>query len=263
MEAAGVLFVRAHRAGSNSFEQASKWRVSATRSMFKAALAEAAGQYRLVQSARTVENLHWRRPAVRPNAPSATARFTSRRHRQSRHIEMQVLADEHGNTVYLGARCSLQRRHQKVLEEAPSPRSRSRHATPDGRGRRPRGKAANYTMRARFEFLVDQQKNFYFLEMNTRLQWSIPSPNWSQASIWCTCRSASPRERSCRSRKPTFHLRRPCHGMPHLRRRSRQQPLPQPRKDHAPDRAHRARNPPRHGMYEGWTRGPRLRSAPG
>jgi acetyl-CoA carboxylase biotin carboxylase subunit len=92
-----------------------------------------------------------------------------------RHIEMQILADEHGNTVWLGEReCSIQRRHQKVLEEAPSP-----IVDPDMR----RGmgevavkvaQAANYTNAGTIEFLVDQQKNFYFLEMNTRLQVEHP-----------------------------------------------------------------------------------------
>jgi acetyl-CoA carboxylase biotin carboxylase subunit len=88
---------------------------------------------------------------------------------------MQVMADEHGNTVYLGEReCSLQRRHQKVLEEAPSP-------IVDADMRRRMGeiavrvaRAANYTNAGTVEFLVDQEKNFYFLEMNTRLQVEHP-----------------------------------------------------------------------------------------
>ncbi len=92
-----------------------------------------------------------------------------------RHIEMQILADEHGNTVYLGEReCSIQRRHQKVLEESPSPL-----VDPDMRRRMGEiavrvAQAAKYTNAGTIEFLSDQEKNFYFLEMNTRLQVEHP-----------------------------------------------------------------------------------------
>ncbi|HMK30198.1 MAG TPA: acetyl-CoA carboxylase biotin carboxylase subunit [Terriglobales bacterium] len=92
-----------------------------------------------------------------------------------RHVEMQILADEHGNTVYLGEReCSVQRRHQKVLEESPSP-----IVTPEMRQRMGEiavrvAQAAQYTNAGTVEFLVDQERNFYFLEMNTRLQVEHP-----------------------------------------------------------------------------------------
>ena len=92
-----------------------------------------------------------------------------------RHIEMQIFGDEYGNVVYLGEReCSVQRRHQKVLEEAPS------SIVDDDMRRRMGeiavrvGKAANYYNAGTVEFLVDQDRNFYFLEMNTRLQVEHP-----------------------------------------------------------------------------------------
>ena len=95
----------------------------------------------------------------------------------ARHIEIQIMADTYGNTIYLGEReCSLQRRHQKVLEEAPSPfvaddeDLRSRMGTVAVKA----AEAVNYVNAGTIEFLVDKEKNFYFLEMNTRLQVEHP-----------------------------------------------------------------------------------------
>jgi len=92
-----------------------------------------------------------------------------------RHIEMQIFGDEHGNVVYLGEReCSVQRRHQKVLEEAPSSIVDEDMRRRMGEIAVRVGKAANYYNAGTVEFLVDQDRNFFFLEMNTRLQVEHP-----------------------------------------------------------------------------------------
>lgn len=92
-----------------------------------------------------------------------------------RHIEIQILADEHGHCIYLGEReCSLQRRHQKVLEEAPSAIVDEAMRGRMGETAVRVAQAAGYSNAGTVEFLVDGEKNFYFLEMNTRLQVEHP-----------------------------------------------------------------------------------------
>ncbi len=92
-----------------------------------------------------------------------------------RHIEIQVVADTQGNTIYLGEReCSIQRRHQKVIEEAPSPFLDEKSRQEMGEQAVTLAKAVAYRSAGTVEFIVDSKRNFYFLEMNTRLQVEHP-----------------------------------------------------------------------------------------
>jgi acetyl-CoA carboxylase biotin carboxylase subunit len=176
MERAGVPFVPGTSRGLESFEQAEQ---VAERIGYPVMLKAAAGGggkgMRLVHAPGELKSALERARSEAERSFGDGEVYIEKAIINPRHIEMQVLADEHGNTVYLGEReCSLQRRHQKVVEEAPSP-----IVDPDMRKRMGEvavrvAQAAGYTNAGTVEFLVDQQKNFYFLEMNTRLQVEHP-----------------------------------------------------------------------------------------
>ncbi|GGA62121.1 acetyl-CoA carboxylase biotin carboxylase subunit [Ornithinibacillus halotolerans] len=101
--------------------------------------------------------------------------FLEKKIEQARHVEIQLLADRHGNVVHLFEReCSIQRRNQKVLEEAPSPYISDETRLKMGQAAVDAAKSIGYTNAGTVEFLVDREENFYFLEMNTRIQVEHP-----------------------------------------------------------------------------------------
>jgi acetyl-CoA carboxylase biotin carboxylase subunit len=176
MERAGVPFVPGTSRGLESFEEAEQ--VAAKIGypvMLKAAAGGGGKGMRLVHAAAELKSALDGARSEAQRAFGDDEVYIEKAIINPRHIEMQVLADEHGNTVYLGEReCSLQRRHQKVVEEAPSPVVDADLRQRMGEVAVRVAQAAGYTNAGTVEFLVDERKNFYFLEMNTRLQVEHP-----------------------------------------------------------------------------------------
>src|SRR5438874_9723233 len=143
--------------------------------MLKAAAGGGGKGMRLVRSAQELSSAFNAARSEADRSFSDTEIYLEKFIENPRHIEMQILADEHGQTVYLGEReCSIQRRHQKVLEEAPSPIVGPEMRQRMGEIAVRASQTAGYTNAGTVEFLVDEERNFYFLEMNTRLQVEHP-----------------------------------------------------------------------------------------
>jgi len=176
MEKAGVPFVPGTAKGLRSAQEAEQIALElGFPVMLKAAAGGGGKGMRLIESATDLPSAF---DAARSEASRAFGDdevYLEKAIVNPRHIEMQVFADEHGNTVYLGERdCSIQRRHQKVIEEAPSPAVSPEMRRHMGEIAVRAAQAVGYTNAGTIEFLADQEGKFYFLEMNTRLQVEHP-----------------------------------------------------------------------------------------
>ena len=140
--------------------------------------AAAGGGGKGMRAVRSRDDLGQMLPSARREAMSAFGDDTVYLERivhPARHIEIQILADQYENMIHLGEReCSIQRRHQKLIEEAPSPFVDEAMRTTMGEMAVRAARSAGYTNAGTVEFIVDKDKNFYFLEMNTRLQVEHP-----------------------------------------------------------------------------------------
>jgi acetyl-CoA carboxylase, biotin carboxylase subunit len=143
--------------------------------MLKASAGGGGKGLRRVDSASELESAFRTARSEAQNAFNNPSVYLEKCIEQPRHVEIQVLGDHHGNLIYLGEReCSLQRRHQKVVEECPSPLVDSDLRRRMGETAVRIAALAGYTNAGTVEFLVDRDRNFYFLEMNTRLQVEHP-----------------------------------------------------------------------------------------
>jgi geranyl-CoA carboxylase alpha subunit len=172
MRAAGVPCVPGYQGEDQSDERMS---AAAARIGFPLMVKAAAGGggrgMRLVTAALDLANALARARSEAARAFGSDELILERAIAGARHIEFQIFADQHGNVIHLGERdCSIQRRHQKVIEEAPSPSVSTELRAQMGEAAVAAARAIDYVGAGTVEFLLDPEGQFYFLEMNTRLQ---------------------------------------------------------------------------------------------
>jgi len=143
--------------------------------MLKASAGGGGKGLRRVATEQELESAYRNARSEAQNAFNDSSVYLEKYLERPRHVEIQLLGDAHGHLIYLGEReCSLQRRHQKVLEECPSPMLDPELRSRMGETAVRIGRLAGYANAGTAEFLVDQDRNFYFLEMNARLQVEHP-----------------------------------------------------------------------------------------
>lgn len=143
--------------------------------MIKAALGGGGRGMRVAEKPEVFESQFMTAQREAEKGFSDSTMYIERYIQEPRHIEFQILADAHGNVVHLGERdCSVQRRHQKMIEESPSPAISEDLRREMGEAAVNAAKAANYQNAGTIEFLLDKNKGFYFIEMNTRIQVEHP-----------------------------------------------------------------------------------------
>jgi len=176
MQAAGVPVVPGTASGVADVEEALRLAESyGYPVMVKAAAGGGGKGLRLVAAAEEMPSAYRDARSEAENAFNDSEVYIEKYIEKPRHIEVQVLGDRHGNLLHLGEReCSIQRRHQKVMEECPSPLVDAAMRQRMGEAAVRAARAAGYYNAGTIEFLVDAQRNFYFLEMNTRLQVEHP-----------------------------------------------------------------------------------------
>jgi acetyl-CoA carboxylase biotin carboxylase subunit len=176
MQQAGIPFVPGSAGGLPSVAEAEKVAASISYPvMLKAAAGGGGKGMRLVRSASELRSAFEGASSEALRAFGDGEIYLEKLIEDPRHIEIQILADQHGNCIDLGEReCSVQRRHQKVVEEAPSPLVDAAMRERMGEVAVRVGKAAGYVNAGTVEFLADNDRNFFFLEMNTRLQVEHP-----------------------------------------------------------------------------------------
>jgi geranyl-CoA carboxylase alpha subunit len=176
MEAAGVPCVPGYQGPDQSDDRLTVegWRIGFPL-MVKAAAGGGGRGMRLVTSADDFANALARARSEAASAFGSDELILEHAVPDARHIEIQVFADQHGNIIHLGERdCSIQRRHQKVIEETPSPAVWTELRAKMGEAAVAAARAISYVGAGTIEFLLDQSGKFYFLEMNTRLQVEHP-----------------------------------------------------------------------------------------